>query len=315
MSACGKTLAALLLLLALIINAGDGHTTASAKADLKRIQFQIVTVETRGGQRHVLSNATVEGPPGTDFQINLESERFKMDARFLTDLVNNDALQVRAKLQTRRLYGRSANDLPLYEEDAQSHTLRLSFEEAIILLPFGRAGDDRFSIEITPALTNQPAYLATGEVTPPAIQIDDRQLRGVISIQAQAAPHEYDAQVSLLRDGREVARGNARLMREEAGEVVLRPLDPTSAELTDRPLAVNLTLAPFAQDCAADRLKVSFDLYRVGKPGADQRAMIATDWQGVARAGADLRYDLSNDAAGLAAGKLELKFNLKPADR
>src|ERR1051325_3332359 len=110
MSACGKSLATLLLLLALIINAGDGHASSSAKAGLKRIQFQIVTVETRGGQRKVLSIATAEAPPGTDFQINLDTERFKMDARFLTDLLDNRSLKVRAKLQTRRLYGRSAND-------------------------------------------------------------------------------------------------------------------------------------------------------------------------------------------------------------
>ncbi len=316
MNAPRKSMAALLLLLSLIINAGDGHTAAGpGKAGLKRIQFQIVTVEESGGQRNVLSTSTVEGPPGTDFQINLESERFRMDARFLTDLAGNNSLKVRAKLQTRRLYGRSANDLPLYEEDAQSHTLRLGFDEVIILLPFGRAGDDRFSIEITPALTDQPAYLALGEVTPPTIHIDDRQLRGVINIQAQAAPHEFEAQVALLKDGHEVARGDGRLTREEAREVVLRPLDPASAALADRPIALNLTLAPFAQDCSADRIKVSFDLYRLGKPGEEQRAIIAADWQGVARVGADLRYDLSAAAAGLAGGKFELRLNLKPAVR
>jgi hypothetical protein len=306
-----------MLLPLLLLSDSGGHPAVaeSGKAGLKRIKFQIATVEETGGQRNVLSTSTIEGPPGTDFHINLASGRFKMDARFLTDLAGDNSLRVRAKLQTRRLYGYSANNLPLYEEDVQGQTLSLGFEEAIILLPFGREGDDRFSIEIIPALTDQPAYLTSGEMTPPTINIDDRNLRGVIDIQAFKVPHDFEAEVALLEDGREIARSKAKLMLEEAQEMVLQPLDHVSAELADKPLAINLTVAQFTQNCSADRMTISFDLYRLEKPGENGRTMIAANWQGVANVGADLRYDLSKYDSGLSGRTYELRLNLKPADR
>ena len=132
------------LLFALLISAllmtGARPPSASLAKDVrapKRIRFQVATVEEGTGGRKVISNATIEGPPGTDFFVDLQSQRFKMNARFLTDLVSPGKLKVRAKLNTRRLYGYSQNNLPLYEEDNQSETLQLGFEEQVVLLPFG----------------------------------------------------------------------------------------------------------------------------------------------------------------------------------
>ncbi|MEN3332009.1 MAG: hypothetical protein V7641_1374 [Blastocatellia bacterium] len=316
MSARKAWISALMILPLLLTSDGGGHSAVrgSGKAGLKRIKFQIATVEEIGGQRHVLSTSTIEGPPGTDFHINLESRRFKMDARFLTDLLADNSLKVRAKLETRRLYGYSAKNLPLYEEDVQGQTLSLGFEEEILLLPFGRQGDDRLSIEITPVLTGQPAYLATGEMTPPQINIDDQNLSGVINIEASKVPHAFAVEAALLEDGREVARSQSTLTLEEAREMIFEPLDPANAELAAKPLALNLTVAQFTQNCSADRMTINFDLYHLEKPGENGRAMIAANWQGVANAGADLRYDLSKYYSGLSGRKYELRLNIKPAD-
>jgi hypothetical protein len=119
----------------------------------------------------------------------------------------------------------------------------------------------------------------------------------------------------LLEDGREIARSTANLTLEEAREMILQPLNPVSAELAAKPLAINLTVAQFTQNCSANQMTIIFDLYHLEKPGENGRAMIAANWQGVANVGADLRYDLSKYDSGLSGGKYELRLNIKPADR
>src|SRR6185436_19490921 len=151
---------------ALVITSERPRSVSSAE-DLraaKCIRFQLTTIEEGAGGRKVISNAIVEGPPGTDFVVDLQSKRFKMNARFLTDLVAPGDLKVRAKLNTRRLFGYSQNNLPLYEEDNQSETLQLGFDEKLILLPFGKGSGELLKVEVTPGLSDQPAYLASGEM-------------------------------------------------------------------------------------------------------------------------------------------------------
>src|SRR5687768_15083519 len=119
------------LLVSALLMTGGGPRLASLAEDIaapKRIRFQVATIEEGDGGRKVISNATIEGPPGTDFGVDFQFGRFKMSARFLTDLISPAELKVRAKLITRRLYGYSKNNLPLYEEDNQSETLHLGFE-------------------------------------------------------------------------------------------------------------------------------------------------------------------------------------------
>src|SRR5947209_8200454 len=125
-----RKLLSLLLALPLLMT-GDALNRAQPVqnfVDQQRIRFQIATVEEDGNVRRIVSLSTVEGPPGTDFDINLQDARFKMSARFLTDLVAPGALKVRTKLNTRRFYGLSPKNLPLYEEDAQAETLQLGFD-------------------------------------------------------------------------------------------------------------------------------------------------------------------------------------------
>src|SRR2546421_1323160 len=110
----------------------SARSSPGASSQPERLRFRITTIEeSAGGQRKVISDATVEGPTGTDFSIGLEAARFKMDATFLTDQTSPDSLKVRAKLNARRLYGYSEQNLPLYEEDNQSQTLQLGFDEMV----------------------------------------------------------------------------------------------------------------------------------------------------------------------------------------
>ncbi|HKC63158.1 MAG TPA: hypothetical protein VKB86_05945, partial [Pyrinomonadaceae bacterium] len=153
----------LMILLALALTLlCDGRFPSVASSpgarESERLRFRITTIEERAGERNVVSDATVEGPAGTDFDISLQSERFKMNARFLTDLIEHNSLKVRAKLDTRRLYGYSEQNLPLFEEDNQNQTLQLGFDESVVLLPFGRGGaNNRLKIEITPQVSDEPS--------------------------------------------------------------------------------------------------------------------------------------------------------------
>src|SRR5215216_2512835 len=93
-----------LIIFVLLTLAGGGRirsTNANRVAtDLKRMQFQVATIREHAGERTIISSSIIEGPPGTDFDIDLQGERFKMKAKFLTDFDENRALRVRAKLQT-----------------------------------------------------------------------------------------------------------------------------------------------------------------------------------------------------------------------
>ena len=281
----------------------------------QRIRFQIAIVEENAGGRSVISTASIEGPPGTDFSINLVDSRFKMDARFLTDLLADASLNVRAKLQTRRLYGYSERNLPLYEEDVQNHTLPLSFDEQIVLLPFGRGGSDSFQIEIVPAVSENPAYLPSGELTPPEIKIDDQTLRGLITIQACKIPHRFQAEATLLEDGREIARGMTSLLLEEPREIALEPLSDPPSEIGDRPTALSLAISDFVQSRPADRATVTFDLFGPDKLDAGKRTLIASRWAGVTSFGSPLTYDLSRVVSGSSVKKYELRLAVRPTDK
>src|SRR5207253_9776263 len=119
-----KTRIFCIMILFLLCAAFRGDSGENPK---KRIRFQVTAV----AGSTVLAQTTIEGLPGTDFSINLNAGNFKMQARFLTDLVADDRLKVRANLDTRRFYGYSPTNLPLYEEDNQKHTLEMGFSEGI----------------------------------------------------------------------------------------------------------------------------------------------------------------------------------------
>lgn len=311
-----KILFALVALLSL--TASDSHVNRAAFSEasienLRRIRFQISTVEEKAGARNVISEAVVEGPPGTDFSVNLQGSKFKMNARFLTDLANTERLKVRARLNTRRLYGYSERELPLYEEDAQNQSLDLGFDEAIVLLPFGRNGGERLKIEITPAVSDQPVYLASGELAPIAIKILKQSPGGAISIQASKIPHNFEVEAALLEDDTEVARGTTNFLIEERQEIILKPDNSARAEIADHPIALNLIIDEYARTRPADIVGISFGLSLINDQNPDRREAIATNWAGAATLGDALTYDISDYYLKSSGKKYKLRIRIKPA--
>jgi hypothetical protein len=285
----------------------------AAASDERRVRFQIVAIEEKGTERRTLSETTVEGPAGTDFNVELQDGRFFMVARFLTDFLSPEALKVRARLNTRRLYGRSERELPLYEEDTQNETLQLGFDEKIVLLPFGRGGDERLLIEITPTLSEKSARLASGNLRPLEIDISRQSPGGAISVEASKTPHRFVVEAVLLEDGREVARAEAPYLIEEARELVLQPEGNASAAVLQKPLVVNLTLSEYRMSRTADQISLGFDLYQSDAQHESVRTAIAQKWAGIAELGSELTYDLSRSFPNAQGQKYELRFKVKLA--
>ena len=285
----------------------------ASRDQARRIRFQIATVEERAGARDVISEALVEGPPGTDFTINLQGGQFKMNAKFMTDLVSPDRLKVRARLNTRRLYGVSERDLPLYEEDSQNEALDLGFDEAIVLLPYGRNGGDKLKIEITPAISDQPVFLASGEQAPLAIKIFKQSPGGAISINASKIPHNFEVEALLTEDDREVARGSANFLIEEAQELMLAPTSRASSQVAANPLAIKLLIGEYARTRPSDLVGISFDLSVVDGQSGARRETVASGWAGNATLGNELVYDISDHYLKSSGKQYRLRIRIKPA--
>jgi hypothetical protein len=282
------------------VEVAPSNVLATGPAD-GLIRFQITAVEESAAGRKVISDAAVEGPPGTDFNVNLQDGRFKMTARFLTDLAPGGGLTLRARLDTRRFYGHSEAGLPLYEEDEQRHTLRVGFDEAVVLLPFGGGGDaGRLSIEITPA---RVPTADTISIAAPRITISKPSPGGAISIEATKVPHDFSLSAALLEDGREVARGSANWLLEEPSELLLRPVGTLGESA---PLALNLTVERFEPGSGQGRAAVRFDLLG----GEPVRAPLARNWTGVTNLGSELTYDLSQTYRGAPGKRYELKLRI-----
>lgn len=288
------------------------RSAATAAPTSQRLQFRITTVEEKMAQRHVLSEVVIEGPPGTDFDINFRDQRFTLEAHFLTDLMTDDALKVRAKLNTKRFYGYSERDLPLYEEDAQRHTLRVGFDEALVLLPFGRNDSgDKLKIEITPQLINQ---IATAKPQPLKIDIVKDLLNGVINVQAHASPHHFKLEAALLENGQEVARGEANLLLDEPSELILESVGQANLDAAAHPLIVNLTLDSYSRSRPTDAFTISFGLQRGNRLQGGKREPVASNWAGAGNFDEALTYDLTQDYLPASGNKYALKLTLRSVE-
>ena len=138
----------IILLLAVVCAAQTGNREGNGAGAPERIAFD-VRVLADGPTPDLLTEAVIDGPEGTDFNIDLNTRGFEMKAEFLTDRVEGSETLMRVRLETRRSYGLSPNGLPLYEEDRQEHSIRVSFNESLVLLPFGRnSSGDTLKIEI-----------------------------------------------------------------------------------------------------------------------------------------------------------------------
>ncbi|MEW6128180.1 MAG: hypothetical protein AB1757_14155 [Acidobacteriota bacterium] len=304
-----------LMFMALVVLLMNDATQRPAKSSplanvAKRIRFAINTIEESREQQKIISSALIEGAPGTDFDIDLNGERFKISAKFLTDVADHERLHIRADLKTRRLYGISERHLPLYEEDEQRQTLQLGFDEQVILLPFGRSGgDERLRIEITPMMTDEAVYLPNGKMRPLEIKLPIVSPGGVISIQARKIPHHFDVEVSLLENGEEIARANGQVLLKEKQELLLQP---AGAKNLREAIAINFSVEDCLQARPVDDAVINFDVYRQDPQNAAKRTTIGLNWSGVMQVGKPVSYPLPDDLSPSGKG-YELRFNVKIA--
>jgi hypothetical protein len=264
-----------------------------AKSDEpQRIRFEVAAFEEHDGQRDLISETTIDGPPGTDFTINLHDSRFQMNAKFVTDLVAPGTLNIKADLSTRRLYGYSERNLPLYEEDAQNETMHLDFDEKLVLLPFGRNDSNNLlKIEITPAVSEQSTSLPSGEARPLEIKIPKQSPGGAISVEASKIPHHYVIEATLLEDGREVARGAASYHINEPTELLLRPQPQVDSNLINNPLTVDFTILRYSKTGPAGQVDFGFSAYRRDQQG-NKGEVVVPQAAGVSDLNSTLNYEL-----------------------
>lgn len=264
---------------------------------LDRIQFQIRAVEESTRQRAILSESLIEGPPGTDFDITLQDDLFRLKAQFLTDVIAPGRLKIRGTLNTKRFYGQSERQLPLYEEDSQVHSLQIGFDEAVVLFPFGRnGGDEVLKIEITPHVIE-----ASGSSQNLVIKPVKTDLNGNIDLQARKVPHKFLTVAQLTKNGVVVAEGKSGCWLEEVQSIQLVPLQIPNAP-TVPGLVVDLTVnqVPYSQPTST--FGVNFDIR-----GPDQQ-FFAQNWRGVGEFGVPLQYSLPNEIPVNSEEGWELKF-------
>lgn len=274
----------------------------------KRIQFQIRAIAEKSGERQILSQTSVEGPAGTDFNINLQTGNFKMQTRFLTDLLSSEKLKIRANLNTRRLYGTSPNNLPLYEEDQQKKSFEIGFNETVVLLPFGRNGsDETLKIEIVPNVLE-----AAKEINKDSIQIKfDKELSsGEIYIGANKIPHRYEVEAAILADGQEIAKGKSECLFDEEKEISLQTI--TNSGFPD--FSAKVTINEFNYSRPNDLAGIRFDLNQ--KNSSSEVLPIVNNGGGIGRLGEEFVYSLEDE--NLPKDKkyqLRLKINLAQAQK
>ncbi len=296
-----RALPAVLLLLAAICS--SPLAPASAEDAALRVSFRIRTLVGPAGAQTTASDATVDGPAGTDVTLDSRAGRFTMVAKLKTDLVAGGRVRVVADVTTRRAAGTSERGLPLFEEDVQRRTVELATDgsESLVVLPFGRnPGGEELAIDIAPALSNTPARTPAGEPAPLQIRIDAIGPDGWLRVNAEKIPHGFDVEATLERDGREIARGAARCELGEPGTVPIATPDSTLA-------ALRLTVSEFERLCPNGSTGFAFD---VVEPGSG--APIALAWSGVAAAGAPTTYDLGQIAGKIPGDPTTLRLRITP---
>jgi hypothetical protein len=241
-----------------------------------------------------------------------------MDARFLNDLMSSNTLRMRAHLLTRRLYGTSERNLPLYEEDEQKQTEQLGFDEKLVLLPFGTsepAGSaPKLKIEITPDLSNQSPVLASGAPRPLEIKILKSSPGNLINVSAMKTPHRFVLSAALFEDGREVAQGKSSdLFIEEAREITLQPNQFATGALLNNPIALNLNVTKYFRDRPTDEVAIFFDLAKLPSQSGGAREPLAKQWAGIHQLGSPFEYDLTGYYLKDTGKKYQLKLTISLA--
>ena len=292
----------------------DRHPLAVSRArsdEPGRIRFAITAFEERDGAREIVSETTIDGPAGTDFNINLHDSRFQMNAKFVTDLIASGTLKIKADLNTRRLYGYSERKLPLYEEDAQNETMQLSFDEKLVLLPFGRNdSNDQLKIEIIAAASEQSNYLASGKPRPLEITIPKQSPDGAITVEASRLPHNYVVEATLLEDRHEVAHGKAAYHLDEPAELLLQP--GNGSTLNNNPLAIDFKIYRYLRTGPQGQVAFGFSAYRRDQQG-NKRDVVVPQAAGIGDLDSPLSYELGEFSNGRKY-QLILTMRLAPGE-
>jgi hypothetical protein len=280
----------------------------------KRIRFQIDMVEKNGGATRPISNAVVEGPPGLDFNITLNTMHYNLEAKFLTDMEGRNAVNVRANLVTRRMLGYSRKGLPMYEEDRCGQTLEVGFDEQMVLFPFGQIGEANLEIDIAPVLTTNDIYEPSGAKVPLQIAFI-RKVEGVIHIEAMKTPHRFQVEATLVEDGRDIARGVSQVVLQQKQELALTRVYG-SPPGSGQPLPeVALSVDRYERGCPTGSAAFSFDIYGPGAEaeGRKNRPLVASDWAGIGQLGADSVYNLADTSLAVPGRRRELRLKIAPA--
>ncbi len=263
-----------------------GSVDVAAENSVERIRFNVIVIsESEKGD--VLSNTRIDGPAGTDFNINLKTKGFEMTSRFLTDLLANGELLVRVRLATRRYYGESSNGLPLYEEDKQTESFRVGLNESVVLLPYGRnGGGETLKIEITPELY----HVSRADKNAERLKIDfPKQLSGgEIAIEASKVPHRYLVEAALFANGHEVARGSAENLLEEQKEITLVPNESATDLVRAGKFTVRFTVDRYIRSRPFDLTAISFEV-------ADDSIGTVATGKGINGLGRDFKYELGKE--------------------
>lgn len=307
-----KVLYTLILLTTCALLSGDrNNAQVSAANQQKRVRFQITAIRESTAESAVLSQTTIEGLPGTDFRVNLQTGKFKLQASFLNELTADNHLKIGTHLETRRFYGYSPGKLPLYEEDSQKQTLNAGFDEKIVLLPFGRNsgdGSETLKIEILPTLLMAEN---SGEA-PLTIKFDKQLPSGEISIEAVKIPHKFTVEATLQADGHPIACGTNNFSLEEENEIALLPVGGTDANLSVQGFKTKLIVDKFIRNRPQDLAGINFDVYRA-QENAAQNLMIISHGEGIGLINGEMSYPLESSV--LPRGrKYELTFKIRLAD-
>ncbi|MBK7993884.1 MAG: hypothetical protein IPK14_10835 [Blastocatellia bacterium] len=279
---------------------------------VKRIQFKVSTIEETSQNRHLLAESIIEGPVGTDFEINLKDKKFNMDAYFLTDLESDEQLTIQAKLNTKRYYGQSEKNLPLYEQDEQKHNLTVNLDEAILLLPFGNStNDEKLKIEIIPSFITR--NIVDGKELPLTIDIVKPDLNGKINVRAYKIPHRFNLVAKLLADGKEIAKGVTECFFKQPKEIQLDFYSTVSQESSIYPLVLSLDVSKFERSCPTNSFELGFDIFRLNQT-KNQKEPIIENGAGAGNFGEELNYDLTNLYLPTSNKKYELKISLTVAN-
>jgi hypothetical protein len=263
----------------------------SAEDQVQRIKFQVTVVAENSNKSEIITQSYIEGLPGTDFSINLNTENFKMQTHFLSDLVSPDKLKLRIKLETKRFYGMSPIDLPLYEEDKQNHTLNVGFDEKVVLLPFGRNGSsETLKIEITPVLFSIPNSNPDAEI----LKINFEKMKNSeIKINATKIPHNFEGEMILLADGKEIARGKDNFLLKEEKQITLIPNQNAPEEIKNMSIKTSLVIDEFMRSRPKDLASFAFDVFSANAQNNGKKTSYVNG-RGVLQIGGEFTYQLTD---------------------